>query len=61
MNTHNSRVLALIETKMEDHNNLLHALDFTDVIQVPAIGYAGGIAILWKSNEAMIEPFVLTE
>ncbi|KAG5632809.1 hypothetical protein H5410_004526, partial [Solanum commersonii] len=46
---------------MEDHDNLLQALDFTDVIQIPAIGYLGGITLFWGSSEVTIEPFVLTE
>ncbi|KAH0781846.1 hypothetical protein KY290_001444 [Solanum tuberosum] len=42
----NPTILSLTETRMEDHDNLLQALDFTDVIQIPAIGYLGGITIL---------------
>ncbi|KAK4729525.1 hypothetical protein R3W88_022513 [Solanum pinnatisectum] len=57
----NPTILALTEMRMEDHDNLLQALDFTDVIQILAIGYSGGIALLWKSSEVTIEPFMLTE
>lgn len=61
INTHKSTVLALTETRMEDHNNLLQTMNFTDVIQVPASGYSRGIALIWKSSEVEVEPFVLTE
>ncbi|KAH0675952.1 hypothetical protein KY285_023753 [Solanum tuberosum] len=61
MEFHNPTILALTETRMEDHNKILHALDFTDVIQVPASGYSVGIALLWRNLEITIEPFVLTE
>lgn len=59
--THNPTVLALVETRMEDHNNLLQALDFTDVIQAPAKGFSGGLAMFWKSSEISLEPFVITD
>ncbi|KAH0673719.1 hypothetical protein KY290_003568 [Solanum tuberosum] len=54
-------ILALTETRMKDHNKILQALDFTDVIQVPVIGYSGGIALLWRNTEITIETFVLTD
>ncbi|KAK4718212.1 hypothetical protein R3W88_016550 [Solanum pinnatisectum] len=46
----NPTILALTETRMEDHGKILQALDFTDVIQVPV-----------RSIEVIIEPFVVTE
>lgn len=57
----NQTVLALRETRMEDHNKILQDLDFTDVIQVPATGYSGGIALFWKNTEVTIELYALTE
>ncbi|KAK6793494.1 hypothetical protein RDI58_006947 [Solanum bulbocastanum] len=57
----NPTILALTETRMEDRDNLLTTLDFTYVIQIPAIGYLGGITLFWKSSEVTMEPFVLTE
>ncbi|KAG5590032.1 hypothetical protein H5410_040546 [Solanum commersonii] len=39
LNSNNPTVLALTETRMEDQDTLLQALDFTDVIQVLATGY----------------------
>ncbi|KAG5614400.1 hypothetical protein H5410_014224 [Solanum commersonii] len=57
----NPTILAHTETRMEDHDNLLTTLDFTDVIQIPMIGYLGGIVLFWKSSEVTIEPFMLIE
>ncbi|KAK6793607.1 hypothetical protein RDI58_007060 [Solanum bulbocastanum] len=42
----NPCVLALTETRMEDHDRILQSLDFTDVIQVPAARYSGAGATL---------------
>lgn len=61
MERHNPTILALTETRMEDHNKILQALDYADVIQVPATGYSGGIALFWRTTEVTIEPFILTE
>ncbi|KAH0686312.1 hypothetical protein KY289_017066 [Solanum tuberosum] len=61
MEFHNPTILTLTETRMEDHNKILQALDFTDVIQVPASAYSGGISLLWRNSEIIIEPFVLTK
>ncbi|KAG5594328.1 hypothetical protein H5410_035560 [Solanum commersonii] len=57
----NSTILALTETKMEDHGNLLQALEYTDVIQVPTLGYSERTTLFWKSLEITIEPFILTD
>ncbi|KAG5582326.1 hypothetical protein H5410_052953 [Solanum commersonii] len=61
MEYHNPTMLALTETRMEDHNGILEALDYTDVIQVPAAVYSRGITLFWRNTEITIEPFVLTE
>ncbi|KAK4708677.1 hypothetical protein R3W88_029602 [Solanum pinnatisectum] len=50
----NPTILALTETKMEDHDNLLQTLEYTVVIQVPGWGYSGGIALFWKSSKITI-------
>ncbi|KAK4708585.1 hypothetical protein R3W88_029510 [Solanum pinnatisectum] len=47
--------------RMDDHESILRALDFTDVIQVPAVGYSGGITLFWRNTEITIEKDVLTE
>lgn len=40
---------------MEDHNSLLEALDYINVIQVPTSGYYEGINLFWRSSEIKIE------
>lgn len=45
ISSHNPVVLALTETRMTDHDSLLQLLSFFDVIQVPALGCSGGIAL----------------
>ncbi|KAH0769051.1 hypothetical protein KY290_013032 [Solanum tuberosum] len=59
--SHNPTILALAETRMEDHDKILQALDYTDVIQVLAFGYSGGIALLWRNSEINVESFMITE
>ncbi|XP_070016761.1 uncharacterized protein [Nicotiana sylvestris] len=54
-------VLALTENRMADHDILLQQLPFTDLLQVPASGFSGEIALLWNNHEVTIEPMVLTE
>ncbi|KAK6776006.1 hypothetical protein RDI58_027007 [Solanum bulbocastanum] len=57
----NPTILALTETKMEDHDNLLQTLEYIVVIQVPDLGYSGGIALFWKSSKITIKFFILTD
>ncbi|KAH0644813.1 hypothetical protein KY284_032697 [Solanum tuberosum] len=49
------------ETRMEDHNGIPEVVEYTDVIQVPATGYSGEIALFWRNTKITIEPFVMTE
>lgn len=46
IDSHNPTILALSETKMEDHDKILQALDYTNVIQVPTTGYSREITLL---------------
>lgn len=50
INTHNPCMVALLETKMADHTSLYDEFHFSEMLQVPAIGHARGIAILWFDN-----------
>ena len=45
--------MALVETKMQDHQPLQDNFDFNNLIQVPAIGNSGGLAVLW--DDAILE------
>ncbi|KAH0761310.1 hypothetical protein KY290_017383 [Solanum tuberosum] len=57
----NHSILVLTETRMEDHDKIFQALDYTDVLQVPAVGYLGGISLLWRNTEATVEPLVIID
>lgn len=57
MECHNITILALTKTRMEDHNKILHAPDFINVVA----GYSGRIALFWRNSKITIQPFVLTE
>lgn len=61
IDSHNPTILALSETKMEDHDKILQALDYTNVIQVPTTGYSREITLLWRNSEINVELFIITE
>lgn len=46
-------MVALLETKMQDHQVLLDDFPFIRMIDVPAIGNSRGLAILW--DDALLE------
>ncbi|KAM3266562.1 hypothetical protein P3L10_003556 [Capsicum annuum] len=50
---HKPPLVALLETKMQDYQALLDEFPFTRMIDVPAIGKSGGLAILW--DDALLE------
>lgn len=41
---------------MEDHTSLLDDFNFTYMIQVAAEGYSGGMVLLWRANELLVDP-----
>lgn len=45
---------------MEDHSPLLDAFNYTDLILAPAQGFSGGMAILWRANEILVDPITIT-
>lgn len=45
---------------MADHTDLLNEYNYTDLIQVVAQGQSGGIVLLWRANELMVNPIVVT-
>ncbi|MCD9646544.1 hypothetical protein HAX54_036463 [Datura stramonium] len=47
---HRPSVVALLETKMEDHQPILDDFLFTHMIQVPAQGLSRGMVVLWDAN-----------
>ncbi|OIS98976.1 hypothetical protein A4A49_60969, partial [Nicotiana attenuata] len=56
----NPTILFLTETRMEDHAPLLHDFNFTDLVQVAAQGYLGGICVLWRVDELTVDPLAIT-
>lgn len=50
IHNHNPFFVALLETKMDDHNNLKSEFNFDDYLEVPAQGRAGGIVLMWVAN-----------
>ncbi|KAM3238895.1 hypothetical protein P3L10_013928 [Capsicum annuum] len=53
VNWHKPPLVALLETKKQNHQALLDKFPFTRMIEVPAAGNSGGLAILW--NDALLE------
>ncbi|OIT28258.1 hypothetical protein A4A49_62291, partial [Nicotiana attenuata] len=56
----NPTILCLTETRMEDHASLLHYFNFTNLVQVAAHGYSGGICVLSRSKELTVDPLAIT-
>ncbi|OIT18986.1 hypothetical protein A4A49_61797, partial [Nicotiana attenuata] len=56
----NPSLLCLTEIRMEDHSSLLQDFNFTDMVQAAARGYSGGIVIVWRADELIVDPFVIT-
>ncbi|KAH0765497.1 hypothetical protein KY285_001368 [Solanum tuberosum] len=52
---HKPPLVALVETKMQDHQPLLDNFPYTNMIQVPSIGSSGGLAILWDNTVFELE------
>lgn len=56
----NPTISCLTETRIEDHFAILNDFNFTDLIQVAAQGYTGGIVMLWRADELIVDPLVVT-
>ncbi|KAK4731156.1 hypothetical protein R3W88_024144 [Solanum pinnatisectum] len=57
---HNPLLVALIETKMQDHQSLVDDFPFTRMIQVPAVGNSGGLVILWDNSLIEVDDIATT-
>lgn len=57
VDTHRPCLVALLETRMRAHGPLLNDFNFTEMIEVPAEGQAGGIAILYDHNLVIVNNF----
>jgi len=47
---HKPLVVALLETKMQDHQPLLENVSFNKMIEVLVVGNSSGIVVLWDDN-----------
>lgn len=46
---HMLSLVALLETKLTDHHNLVHDFGFTSLIKKPTNGNSGGIVLMWNN------------
>ncbi|OIT30136.1 hypothetical protein A4A49_57266, partial [Nicotiana attenuata] len=52
---HRPRIVALLETKMEDHHILVHDFGYSSLIQMPANGNSGGIVLMWNNGDTIVD------
>lgn len=57
MDIHRPCMVAQLETKMASHTSILEDFDFSEMIEMPAIGQAGGLVILWNHNMVTVNNF----
>ncbi|XP_047266782.1 uncharacterized protein LOC124897662 [Capsicum annuum] len=50
-------MLILLETKIKEHKSLSDALGLDTHVQVSAIGFSGGIAVMWKQDVLQLDNF----
>lgn len=46
---HNPCIIALLETRMTSHEGLKDEFRFDDFLEVPAIGWFGGLVLVWNT------------
>lgn len=51
---HKPIILALLETRMGDHNKLAKDLGFSNKIQYPAVRTSEGLVIMWNDHNISI-------
>lgn len=47
---HNPCILALLETRLQEHTTLKDELKFSNLFEVLAVGHSDGIVLLWHDN-----------
>ncbi|XP_070018033.1 uncharacterized protein [Nicotiana sylvestris] len=55
VNNHNPCMVALLETKMDNHASLREDFNFSDYIENPGVGRAGGMVIMWVDTLVAVE------
>lgn len=58
VDTHRPYMVALLETRMGNHMELLDDYGFTEFIEVPAEGQVGGIVVLYNHEIVTVQNFV---
>lgn len=48
-------LVALLETKMQEHQALLDVFNFNNMIQVHTTGNSGGLVLLWDDTQIDVE------
>lgn len=51
---HKPVILALLETRMSDHDSLTEDLGFSKKIQYPAVRRSGGLVVMWNKDNINI-------
>lgn len=54
INNYNPIVLALLETRQEDHSRLRDTFKFTGMMEQPIVGRSSGIVLLWHDNVVVV-------
>ncbi|KAK6789820.1 hypothetical protein RDI58_013620 [Solanum bulbocastanum] len=57
---HKPTLVALVETKMQDHQTLLDDFTFNNMNQVPTNGNYGGLTILWDDTILVLDDIATT-
>ncbi|OIT30699.1 hypothetical protein A4A49_60788 [Nicotiana attenuata] len=52
---HKPNVVALLETRLADHHNIMEYFGFLGQAQVPAQGNSGGMALMWNNDEVNVD------
>lgn len=53
--------MALIETKMQNHQPLLDDFPFTNMIEVASVGNSSGLVILWDDSILELDDIMTTD
>ncbi|KAK4731090.1 hypothetical protein R3W88_024078 [Solanum pinnatisectum] len=61
LDCHKPPLVALLETKMQNHQVLLDDFPFNKMIEVPVVGNSSGIVVLWDDNLVELDEIAITE
>ncbi|XP_075084702.1 uncharacterized protein LOC142167957 [Nicotiana tabacum] len=52
---HKPNVVALLETRLADHHNIMEDFEFSGIAQVPTQGNSGGMTLVWNIDEVNVD------